>query len=88
MKHKKPLEDSPQTQAIYVRNHLLNNGSITQAEAFRMYGIACLAERIRDLRQTHGAGAIKTTMVTGKHKTTSRPMRYAMYTPTDRLRGA
>ena len=38
------------SQKQQVINHIARKGSITPMEAFRRYGITCLAERIRDLK--------------------------------------
>ena len=39
------------TQEQAVRNHIINNGSITQAQAVRLYGCYRLSARIYDMRK-------------------------------------
>ena len=39
------------TQEQAVRNHIINNGSITQAQAVRLYGCYRLSARIYDIRK-------------------------------------
>ncbi len=53
-----------QTQQIY--EHMKANRSITQLEAYELYGITRVASRIHELRQ-QGVGIIK-TMKTGKNR--------------------
>jgi hypothetical protein len=55
---------TPQTQQIY--EHMKANRSITQIEAYELYGITRVASRIHELRQ-QGVGIIK-TMKTGKNR--------------------
>jgi Helix-turn-helix domain len=40
------------SQKIQVLNHIKRHGSITPMQAFRQYGITCLAERVRDARDS------------------------------------
>jgi len=40
------------SQKQQVLNHMATKGSITPMEAFKRYGITCLAERIRDARES------------------------------------
>ena len=39
------------TQEQAVRNHIINNGSITQAQAVRLYGCYRLSARIYEMRK-------------------------------------
>ena len=39
------------TQEQAVRNHIINNGSITQAQAVRLYGCSRLSARLYDMRK-------------------------------------
>jgi Helix-turn-helix domain len=40
------------SQKMQVLNHIKSKGSITPMEAFSRYQITCLAERIRDLKDS------------------------------------
>ena len=40
------------SQKIQVLNHIKRYGSITPMQAFSRYGITCLAERVRDARDS------------------------------------
>lgn len=43
-------EQAPKTQIEIVRAHLMTGGTITTWNAYRLYQITCLAQRIHDLR--------------------------------------
>lgn len=43
-------EQAPKTQIEIVRAHLMTGASITTWDAYRLYQITCLAQRIHDLR--------------------------------------
>lgn len=68
------------TQAQLVMRHLINRGSITQAQALSLYGIGRLAARIEEIRYDLGwrPGWVETQMV--RHKTKQgRPGQHALY---------
>lgn len=46
---------APKTQIEIIRAHLMTGATITTWDAYRLYQITCLAQRIHDLR---GAGLI------------------------------
>lgn len=54
------------TQNDRIYNHLLSYGSITQKEAYQIYGCFRLASRISDLKRQ--GKAIKKVMEKGKNK--------------------
>lgn len=54
------------TQEQAVRNHIINNGSITQAQAVRLYGCYRLSARIYDMRKD--GYEIATQYKTGKNR--------------------
>lgn len=54
-----------ETQLLKVKEHLLNNGSITSLDAFKQYGITRLAAIIYKLRATM---PIKTISCTTKNR--------------------
>ena len=43
-------EQAPKTQIEIVRAHLMTGATITTWDAYRLYQITCLAQRIHDLR--------------------------------------
>lgn len=43
-------EPAPKTQIDIVRAHLMTGATITTWDAYRLYQITCLAQRIHDLR--------------------------------------
>ena len=43
-------EQSPKTQIEIVRAHIMTGATITTWDAYRLYQITCLAQRIHDLR--------------------------------------
>ena len=43
-------EQAPKTQIEIVRTHLMTGATITTWDAYRLYQITCLAQRIHDLR--------------------------------------
>lgn len=43
-------EPAPKTQIEIVRTHLMTGATITTWDAYRLYQITCLAQRIHDLR--------------------------------------
>lgn len=43
-------EQAPKTQIETVRAHLMTGATITTWDAYRLYQITCLAQRIHDLR--------------------------------------
>ncbi len=53
-------------QTARIMNHLVRNGSITQSEAFELYGISRLGARIWDLRNS--GHKIQKLMETGKNR--------------------
>lgn len=55
---------TPQAQIIY--DHMDHNGSITQLEAYELYGITRVASRIHELRM-EGIGIVK-SMRTGQNR--------------------
>lgn len=55
---------TPQAQIIY--DHMDHNGSITQLEAYELYGITRVASRIHELRE-QGIGIVK-SMRTGRNR--------------------
>ena len=64
-------EPSPKTQVDTVRAHLMTGATITTWDAYRLYQITCLAQRVHDLR-TAGL-VIQSEMVTHNGK------RFAVY---------
>lgn len=59
-------EQAPKTQIEIVRAHLMTGATITTWDAYRLYQITCLAQRIHDLR-TAGL-VIQSEMVTHNEK--------------------
>ena len=45
-------EPAPKTQIEIVRAHLMTGATITTWDAYRLYQITCLAQRVHDLRNT------------------------------------
>ena len=45
-------EPAPKTQIDIVRAHLMTGATITTWDAYRLYQITCLAQRVHDLRNT------------------------------------
>ena len=45
-------EQAPKTQIEIVRAHLMTGATISTWDAYRLYQITCLAQRIHDLRLT------------------------------------
>ena len=43
-------EPTPKTQVEIIRAHLMTGATITTWDAYRLYQITCLAQRIHDLR--------------------------------------
>ena len=68
-----PVTDqpAPKTQIDTVREHLMTGATITTWDAYRLYQITCLAQRIHDLRLT--GLVIQSEMVTHNDK------RFALY---------
>ena len=64
-------EPAPKTQIEIVRAHLMTGATITTWDAYRLYQITCLAQRIHDLR-TAGL-TIQSEIVTHNDK------RFALY---------
>ena len=64
-------EQAPKTQIEIVRAHLMTGATITTWDAYRLYQITCLAQRIYDLRLT--GLAIQSEMITHNDK------RFALY---------
>ena len=64
-------EQAPKTQIEIVRAHLMTGATINTWDAYRLYQITCLAQRIHDLR-TAGL-TIQSEMVTHNEK------RFALY---------
>ena len=68
------MKTQPQTERIYT--HILAYGSITQAEAYQLYGCFRLASRICDLkRKGYNIGKV---MEEGKNRY-GEPERHARY---------
>lgn len=65
---------TPQEKMLY--DHMVEHGSITQAEAYENYGITRTASRIHAMR-TRGIGIVK-SMRTGKNRF-GQNVRYAVY---------
>ena len=59
-------EQAPKTQIEIVRAHLMTGATITTWDAYRLYQITCLAQRIHDLRLT--GLVIQSEMVTHNDK--------------------
>ena len=64
-------EQAPKTQIDTIRAHLMTGATISTWEAYRIYQITCLAQRIYDLRLT--GLAIQSEMITHNDK------RFALY---------
>lgn len=47
-----PADTAPTTQNKTIKAHLLADESISTWQAYKLYGITCLAQRIHDLRNT------------------------------------
>ena len=45
-------EQAPKTQIEIVRTHLMTGATISTWDAYRLYQITCLAQRVHDLRLT------------------------------------
>ena len=59
-------QPAPKTQIEIVRAHLMTGATITTWDAYRLYQITCLAQRIHDLRLT--GLVIQSEMVTHNEK--------------------
>lgn len=64
-------EQASKTQIDTIRAHLMTGATISKWEAYRIYQITCLAQRIHDLRLT--GLAIQSEMITHNDK------RFALY---------
>ena len=64
-------EQAPRTQIDTIRAHLMTGATISIWEAYRIYQITCLAQRIYDLRLT--GLVIQSEMITHNDK------RFALY---------
>ena len=59
-------EQAPKTQVEIVKAHLMTGATISTWDAYRLYQITCLAQRIHDLRLT--GLVIQSEMVTHNEK--------------------
>ena len=59
-------EQAPKTQIDIVRAHLMTGATITTWDAYRLYRITCLAQRIHELRKS--GLVIQSEMVTHNEK--------------------
>lgn len=59
-------EQAPKTQIDTIRAHLMTGSSITTWDAYRLYRITCLAQRIHELRKS--GLEIQSEMVTHNDK--------------------
>lgn len=80
------MDKNLKSQNALVLRHLIRFGWINKIVAEQRYGVGRLAARIGNLRDKHGASAIKTVTVKGTNSKTGRPCRYAKYVAADRMR--